>query len=220
MDIQDILQRAVIIMVPLILSLTVHEYAHALAAKILGDDTAEARGRLTLNPLAHIDPVGTLLVPLMLVLSNASFGFGWAKPVPFSPTRFTRKVSLRTGTLIVAAAGPLSNLVMAFLCAVAYSIAAHAGVFAGGDNAFHDLGIQLIFLNIALFIFNLIPVYPLDGQKVLSGILSYNHALAFERFSARYGMFLLIAVFVFGGRIMFYPVLFIFKAMFTVVGLG
>src|SRR5437867_2736516 len=98
-------------LIPMILSLTVHEYSHALTARRLGDDTAEQLGRLTLNPLAHIDPIGTIALPILL-----SFGplfFGWAKPVPHNPLRFSPGVNRRTGTMLVAAAGPISNLLLA-----------------------------------------------------------------------------------------------------------
>src|SRR5688572_26569558 len=96
-------------LIPLVLSLTVHEWAHAMSAYRLGDDTAAREGRLTLNPIVHIDPLGTLLLPLMGV------PFGWAKPVPVVPTRFRRDVNMSTGMMITAAAGPFSNLVLAFL---------------------------------------------------------------------------------------------------------
>src|SRR5262252_9131058 len=104
------------ILVPLLLSLTVHEWAHAYSAHRLGDDTAERQGRLTLNPIPHIDLVGTLLLPLLGV------PFGWAKPVPVNPARFKRTVNMRTGMLITAAAGPFSNLVLAILAAVILGI--------------------------------------------------------------------------------------------------
>lgn len=218
MNILDIFQRAVLILVPLVLSLTVHEYAHALSAKLLGDDTAERGGRLTLNPIVHADPIGTVLLPLILVIFNAPFGFGWAKPVPVTPQRFSRKVSMRTGMLIVSAAGPLSNLVMAFISAGAISLLFHTGTL-DPEGAVASLLVQLIVLNIALFVFNLIPVYPLDGQKVLTGLLSYDAAIRFERFSARYGTWLLVGVFVLAQRALFLPVSLIYRSMLTIVGL-
>src|SRR5580698_8792478 len=97
-------------LIPLILSLTVHEWAHAYSAFRLGDDTAARQGRLTLNPIPHIDPFGTILCPLL------GIPFGWAKPVPVNPVRFNREISMRAGMMITAAAGPLSNLVLAVLC--------------------------------------------------------------------------------------------------------
>src|SRR4051794_25825024 len=104
------LLRIALVQIVIILSLSVHEFGHAFAAFKLGDDTAERQGRMTLNPLAHIDPFGTLLLPFMLSLSGLG-AFGWAKPVPYNPTRFRRTISMRTGSMIVAAAGPAMNLV-------------------------------------------------------------------------------------------------------------
>ncbi len=148
----------------LILSLTVHEFAHALVGKWRGDDTAEQMGRLTLNPLAHLDIAGTLM--LLIV------GFGWAKPVPFNPTRL--KNPLADGAAI-ALAGPLSNLLVAFMA---------AGIFHGlAKSGSLDLGsilpaflIFVILVNMLLLFFNLIPVPPLDGSKVLDAGLAHIHA--------------------------------------------
>src|SRR4051812_18777201 len=104
------------VLIPMILSLTVHEFSHAWAAKRVGDNTGELAGRLTLNPLAHADPFGTVLLPLLILMANGAVGmgripfFGWAKPVPFNAGRFTRKVTARMGSTLVAAAGPISNL--------------------------------------------------------------------------------------------------------------
>src|SRR5258708_984601 len=103
-DVGHALLEAALVLVPMILSLTVHEFAHAAMARSLGDDTAERLGRLNLNPLSHIDPVGTLVLPLILMTSGAPFSFGWAKPVPFNPARFRRDVNIRTGATLVAAA--------------------------------------------------------------------------------------------------------------------
>src|SRR5580700_1620810 len=111
----DLLER-ILGLIPLILSLTVHEWAHAYSAFRLGDDTAARMGRMTFNPIPHIDPFGTILCPLL------GIPFGWAKPVPVNPTRFRRDVSMRTGMMITAAAGPISNLLLAVLCSVAYGM--------------------------------------------------------------------------------------------------
>jgi Zn-dependent protease len=104
------------ILIPLILSLTVHEFAHAWSAYRLGDDTASRMGRLTLNPLAHIDPIGTVLLPLL------GIPFGWARPVPINPARFRRSMRMSTGMMITAAAGPLANVILAVACTVAYGL--------------------------------------------------------------------------------------------------
>ena len=158
----DWLAARLVIFIPLLLSLSVHEWAHAWSAWLLGDDTARLQGRMSLNPLVHIDLVGTLLLPLI------GFPFGWAKPVPFEPLRFRRRVSMRLGTLIVAAAGPISNVVLALLAAgglIALYVAgsAHTPTF----RAVHSLLSTLILLNIILALFNLFPIPPLDGSRIV-----------------------------------------------------
>ncbi|MBI5509185.1 MAG: site-2 protease family protein [Deltaproteobacteria bacterium] len=188
----------------MILSLTVHEFAHAFTAKKLGDDTAEMMGRLTLNPLAHIDVIGTVLLPIMMLMWGGGFFFGWAKPVPVNPARFSRKTSMRTGMMITAAAGPISNLIMATLMMGLFAAAYHGGWLQGLVTT-RDLMSRMVLINISLAVFNMIPVRPLDGQKVVTGLLSGNAALAWERFNMQYGTWLLIGVMVFGGRLMAMP---------------
>jgi len=202
--------------VPLIFALTVHEYAHALSANLLGDTTAESQGRLTLNPIPHIDPIGTLLLPVLMTIAGGGFIFGWAKPVPFNPTRFSRRITMRTGVLIVAAAGPISNLIMAFISVALISIAYHGGWLP--EPVFLLLR-SLLMLNVVLFVFNMLPVYPLDGQKVLSSLLPGEKALAFERFSQRYGTWMLLGVLVVGGRIIGPTVVSIVRGLTELVGL-
>ena len=170
----------VYVLIPMILSLTVHEYFHAWLAAKLGDDTAIRHGRLTLNPMAHIDPIGTLLIPIVGMTSGVPF-FGWAKPVPISPVQFTRKVRMKTGVLLTSSAGPLSNLVFGFLVAVALSAIAHA---IGPEELLQMLqtnkGITVALvrllgwtamINVGLFVFNLLPIPPLDGSHVLENML-------------------------------------------------
>src|SRR5262245_34666958 len=149
-------------LIPLILSLTVHEWAHAYSAFRLGDDTAARHGRLTLNPIPHIDPIGTLLLPLLGV------PFGWAKPVPVVPTRFRRDVSMRTGMMITAAAGPISNLVLAVLATLIWGLLLRVTVPSRGVEM---LLMKAIVGNLALFIFNFIPVPPLDGSRIVDGLM-------------------------------------------------
>ncbi len=220
MDLKDLTIRALAVLLPMILSLTVHEYSHALAAKKLGDDTADAMGRLTLNPLAHIDLVGTVILPLALLMFGGGFFFGWAKPVPYNPMRFSRKVSMRTGGMLVAAAGPASNLGLALIAAGVYSLGLHLGGPDLLSEAAQGLLFSFILINIALFVFNMIPVYPLDGQKVLLGFLSGEAAVRFERFNLQFGSFLLLGVIFFGRHLIAIPFELVRRGVFTLVGLG
>lgn len=149
----------------------IHECAHAYAAYKLGDDTASIQGRMTLNPLAHFDPVGTICLLFA--------GFGWAKPVPINPNRFDRKISMRGGMAITALAGPLSNLLVAILSMVIFRVFCCFQVVqtavvdyytSGGVNTYFILYYMLqafIFINLGLAIFNLIPIPPLDGSHIL-----------------------------------------------------
>ena len=160
----------VVFLVPMILSLSVHEYAHALVAWRLGDDTASRNGRLTLNPIAHIDVFGTLLVPAVGVYMAGFAMIGWAKPVPVRPERFHRKVTMRTGMILTALAGPLSNLLLAILsigiAALLFHFMPH--MFAGARPGGVIMLLKAMFiLNIGLFIFNLLPLPPLDGSRLL-----------------------------------------------------
>lgn len=175
--------------IPVLLSLTVHEWAHAWTAWKLGDDTAKHLGRLTLNPLAHMDPIGTFLLPLMGV------PFGWAKPVPVNPLRFRQGVSIRGGMLLVAAAGPISN---ALIATAAWSLIALlrqpfcADLIPSLEPVLFVLPLLLI-VNIGLCVFNLIPIPPLDGSKIVDGLLPGSVRPAWNRFCTL-GPVLLIAL--------------------------
>lgn len=204
---QSLAFQIVMVLVPLILSLSVHEWAHAFTAWRLGDDTAARQGRLTLNPISHIDPIGTLLLPVVLVASGSGFFFGWAKPVPVTPMRLTRKVSMRTGMMITAAAGPASNVVLAVLSALVLGVVyRQTGEFEG---AVVSLCLMMISLNLVLAIFNMIPLPPLDGSKVLFGILPDKLARSYDRFLSKNADFATMGLFVIilaGGRFLFWPV--------------
>lgn len=180
MDRQQILSR-VALLIPLVLSLTVHEWAHAFAAHKLGDDTPEREGRLTLNPLAHIDLVGTILLPLMGV------PFGWAKPVRFNPNRFDRRWSLRTGDVIVSAAGPLSNFVLALLCAIVLGVMFRLRPELYLSMALDRTPPPLVALvqmglisNLALGVFNLLPIPPLDGSRIVGRYIPRRFEAAWD----------------------------------------
>lgn len=218
--------KLIFVLVPMILSLTVHEYFHAWMARKLGDDTAAGMGRLTLNPLAHIDPIGTLLIPVIGLTTGAPF-FGWAKPVPVSPVRFTRSLRMKTGLMLTSAAGPLSNLAFALVLAGLLSLIGHA---VGLDRLFDMLqenrGLTValvrllgwtVLINVGLFVFNLLPIPPLDGSGVLAGFLPDRHLHLLSLLS-RYSFILFIVVLVAGGRFIGYPVRWIVGGLSSLTG--
>lgn len=178
--------RSIALMLPaIVLGLTFHEYAHGLAAYKLGDNTARSQGRLTINPAAHVDPVGLILLFLA--------GFGWAKPVPINPLNF--KGDMRRGVLLVSLAGPATNLLLAIAAAIIW------GALAGLKLPyFNDIMMYMIQINVVLAIFNLIPVPPLDGSKILAGILPGRQEWLYKM--EAYGMIILI-VLIFTGAIGF-----------------
>lgn len=151
----------IMIMTALILGITVHEWAHAITADQIGDDTPRRQGRVTLWPLAHLDPMGTIL---MVVSSLSGIGFGWGKPVITYPGNY--KINPRLGNILVSAAGPFSNLVIAILCAVVLRL----GIL-GSDQALTTWLLLATLVNLTLFAFNLIPLYPLDGSHILLSLL-------------------------------------------------
>lgn len=172
--------------IPLVLSLSVHEWAHAASAKCLGDDTAERLGRLSLNPLDHIDPIGTLILPLLGV------PFGWAKPVPINPLRFRKDVGMNAGLWLTAAAGPASNLLLALFIAGSVGIAARFSPGLLPDVAM-PVVTTFIVLNVLLAFFNLLPIPPLDGSRVVDAIIPDSFRPAWDAF-APYSAFVLIAL--------------------------
>jgi Zn-dependent protease len=169
----------------LVVALTVHEFAHAWTADQLGDDTPRMNGRLTLNPLAHLDPLGSL----MLIIA----GFGWARPVLVNPYQLQRRTP--AGMMLVAIAGPFSNLVLAILAAIPF----RAGVlsFGGGSTFAAELLAQFIFINLILLFFNLIPVYPLDGEKVADYLLPPGGQAFLARIRP-YGMYIILGLILLG----------------------
>jgi Zn-dependent protease len=177
-DIQQLLVERLPILIMLWLSLCPHEFGHAWAAWKLGDDTAALMGRLTLNPLAHIDPIGTLLLPLLGVQ------FGWAKPVPVQPHRFTRRVSMRIGMLLVALAGPIANLILCAvgIVALAVMIRFYPAVLNARDGAGKHLLGQFIALNVILATFNMLPIPPLDGSRIADALMPRSLRPAWDSF--------------------------------------
>lgn len=189
---QQFFIKAVMILVPMILSLTVHEYAHALAAKLLGDETAEHAGRLTLNPIPHIDIVGTILLPLISIGTSMPF-FGWAKPVPTVPMNYTKKVSMRTGYMLVSIAGPLSNIIFGTLAMIVMKVMILQGIPL--SSFFYRGILAFILINIGLAIFNMIPFPPLDGSKLLQWFLPEEWANKLEQYSMFFFIGLMILIF-------------------------
>ena len=153
----------------LIFSIVIHEFAHGWMANSLGDPTAKFMGRLTLNPIAHIDLVGSVILPLFLLLSGSSYMFGWAKPVPYNPYNLRDK---KKGELLVAVAGPVSNLMIALIFGIIIRMLLLQG-YAIDNNIIIMFGIIVLY-NVLLAVFNLVPIPPLDGSKVLFHFLPYS----------------------------------------------
>ena len=188
------LTQVLILLIALITSLSVHEAAHAFAADRLGDSTARQLGRLSLNPAVHVDPIGTLLFPLIAFLTNVPL-IGWAKPVPVN-TRFLRHP--KRDFALIAAAGPASNIIMAIIGAVALAVARAAsgpGDIAAGAllRPFAQLMLVFTYINVLLAVFNMIPVPPLDGGNVLLGVLPQGPARLVEQMRP-YGILILYAL--------------------------
>lgn len=173
----------IIRLMALVFSIVIHEIAHGYAAYRLGDPTARDAHRLTLNPLAHIDPMGSVLLPLFLVLTNSPVLFGWAKPVPFNPAYFR---NVKKGTMIVGAAGPAANLVLALIAGTLFRILTPDGI----------IGLFLVhacIINVVLAVFNLVPIPPLDGSRIVVGFLPAHLAPKYLSIE-RYGFFIIIAL--------------------------
>lgn len=181
----------------LLFSLSVHESAHALAALKMGDDTAEREGRITLNPLAHIDPLGTVLFPLMQMFTGLPF-LGWAKPTPYDPRNFSRNVTMRQGHIVVAAAGPVSNILLALVFTAGFWLLVRTGALPGPYHPLFRIAVAGIQMNVVLALFNLVPIPPLDGSKVASFGLSPRLGDRYDRIMGPYGFLILLVLFASG----------------------
>jgi len=202
-------------LVVLIFSVIIHEISHGYMAERLGDPTARLAGRLTLNPISHIDPIGSIAVPLLLLITGSPFLFGWAKPVPFNPSVLRDPL---VGGAKIAAAGPMSNLALAAVFAVILRLVSTMGLSIG-SNMVVFFGI-IIFINILLAIFNLVPLPPLDGSKVLFALLPPDRrGYEIMGFLNRYGMFLLL-LFIFFGFGLIMPIIDGLFTLFVGFGLG
>jgi len=202
-EFSQIIQKIILFAPPILLAITVHEVAHGWVANKLGDPTARMLGRLTLNPIKHIDPVGTILIPGLLLLLGSSFVFGWAKPVPVTAQNFKQP---RIGMAWVAAAGPTANLLMAIIwAAIAWLGTASQVHFLA---PLYDMGVFGVIVNVALGVLNLFPLPPLDGSRVLAGILPPEGARVLYRIEP-YGLFI-VAFLLWSGVLsrLLYPLIF------------
>jgi Zn-dependent protease len=189
--VEDILPRVIVVAIMLLVGFPVHEFAHALAAYRLGDSTARFMGRLTLNPVAHFDPLGGILLAVTFI--GSSFGFGWAKPTPVNPSNLEGG---RYGEAIVAAAGPLSNLVLAIAAALPLRyLLANPELARQMPEMVLQVLILFVFINLVLMVFNLFPIPPLDGSKVLFAFLPPQVAWRWRPMLEQYGFILLLLIF-------------------------
>jgi len=192
---ENIIQAIAVYAIPVLFAITVHEAAHGYVARMFGDNTAYVLGRVTLNPVKHIDPLGTIVIPLGMVLLTG-FMFGWAKPVPVDWGSLRKP---KRDMIWVAAAGPGVNLVMAVVWALLYRVLSAAGV---QENYFYLVAQAGISVNLVFMALNLLPIPPLDGGRIVSGLLPTRMSIAYSRIEP-YGLFILLAL-MFTGALSFF----------------
>ena len=192
MSINEIVQTIATHALPVLLAITLHEAAHGLVAKLLGDNTAWAMGRVTINPFVHIDPVGTIAMPLVLYIATAgNFLFGYAKPVPVD---FSRLRNPKRDMIWVALAGPVANLLQAVVWAMLiYVLTANSAE----ERFFFEMAQAGLLTNLVMFAFNLFPVPPMDGGRILVGLLPLRLAISYSRVE-RYGFFIVMGLVILG----------------------
>ena len=192
MDIANIIQTVAIYALPVLFAITVHEAAHGYVARHCGDNTAAMLGRVTLNPLKHIDPIGTIAMPLFLyVATSGAFLFGYAKPVPVN---FGRLKNPRRDMILVALAGPASNLAQALLWGIGLVLLQSAGV---GERFFLEMCQAGALVNVIMCVFNLFPLPPLDGGRIVAGLLPPKAAITYGRIEP-WGFFIVMGLVVAG----------------------
>lgn len=217
-SISERIQMLSIQLVPFIMAVVFHEFAHGFVANRWGDNSAKSQGRLTLNPIPHMDPLGTLIFPMINMLTGMNLLFGWAKPVPINPKLFKK---YRPGLFWVSLAGPGMNFLLAFLSAIVFF-----ALYTWVPETFylHEPLIKMAYvsisLNYALGIFNLIPLPPLDGSKIIEAFLSPKATQKYEAL-AQYSFFILMALLLTGAiQILSYPIQFCSNATLVLVGYG
>jgi Zn-dependent protease len=222
----ELVAQTITIMIPMLMSLTMHEFFHAWMARQLGDKTASRAGRLTLNPLAHADMMGTFVLPFLSLMAAGAGTqvpfIGWARPVPVDPTQFRRRVNSRLGMALVAFAGPVANFILALGSAWAMSLAIRQQWLSLANMAQQPLWLFLstmLSINVGLFVFNMLPIYPLDGQQIVSSALSLRYSLQFTNFSMRFGGMLLLFVVFFAHELLSWPVNTLRNGLLWLVGL-
>lgn len=194
MNIEEIVYKIAVWALPVLFAITLHEVAHGWVANKLGDGTAKMLGRLTLNPIKHIDPVGTIAMPLIMLVLQTGFLFGWAKPVPVNMRNLKNP---RRDMAIVAIAGPLANLAMAFFWALVMKIAISTLGDSGVGQGLKAMGEAGIIINLILFVFNLLPIPPLDGGRILSHFVPPTVSDMLDKLEP-YGFFIVIGLLYFG----------------------
>lgn len=214
----NLLQRIIVWILPVVFAITVHEVAHGWIAKKYGDNTADMQGRLTLNPIKHIDLLGTIIIPGLLLITGTGFIFGWAKPVPVDPRNFKNP---RADMAVVALAGPVSNVLMAIF----WALIARIGVTIGTASEAIALpliytGIAGIAINLVLALVNLLPIPPLDGSRILTGLLPNYWAWQYNKLE-RFGFIILIILLSTNvlGTILAYPLYIAQQLFFAIAGL-